>query len=408
MRIAFLTDSYWPRVNGVTVSVQTYRDEFERRGHASIVICPEYPDAMERDEKTPGVLRFPSMASMISSEDRLVRLDAFPAVFRALGRFRPDLIYVQTEFTLQIAGRIYARSRRLPFICCAHTDFEHYIGYYVPQVQKEALQATARFIMRTIYDTADCVVTPSRSMERVLLSYGVRKPFHVVPTGVPLMFSPQRREDVAAYRSLIDARFPHLKGKRLLLFAGRVTEEKGVDFLLPMLERVLEQRDDVALLVAGDGPHRAIFETHASERNLSQRTAFMGYVPHDDLPIIYALSEIFVFPSKTETLGLCTIEAMATGTPVVAIGEMGTRDVMEGDNGGFMVPDDLGEFTAAVLRLLGDEGLRSSKSAEAVAWSKRYSIETTSETLLSLFAGFVKNRRRRNARRSLHRPSRAR
>ncbi len=407
MRIAFLTDSYWPRVNGVTVSVQTYRDEFERRGHASIVICPEYPDAMERDEKTPGVLRFPSMASMISSEDRLVRLDAFPAVFRALGRFRPDLIYVQTEFTLQIAGRIYARSRRLPFICCAHTDFEHYIGYYVPQVQKEALQATARFIMRTIYDTADCVVTPSRSMERVLLSYGVRKPFHVVPTGVPLMFSPQRREDVAAYRSLIDARFPHLKGKRLLLFAGRVTEEKGVDFLLPMLERVLEQRDDVALLVAGDGPHRAIFETHASERNLSQRTAFMGYVPHDDLPIIYALSEIFVFPSKTETLGLCTIEAMATGTPVVAIGEMGTRDVMEGDNGGFMVPDDLGEFTAAVLRLLGDEGLRSSKSAEAVAWSKRYSIETTSETLLSLFAGFVKNRRRRNARRSLHRPSRA-
>lgn len=402
-----MTDSYWPRVNGVTVSVQTYRDEFERRGHASIVICPEYPDAPSKQEDGDKVFRFPSLPSMISSEDRLVRIDAFPAIFRALHRFRPDLVYVQTEFTLQIAARIYARSLRLPFVCCAHTDFEHYIGYYVPQVQTEALQATARFIMRTIYGTADIVITPSKSMERVLVAYGVKKPFHVVPTGVPLIFAPRAREELAAYRATLDERFPQLAGKRLLLFAGRVTEEKGVDFLLPMLERVLETRDDVALLVAGDGPHRAAFEAHAAERGLSQRTAFMGYVTRNDLPLIYGISEIFVFPSKTETLGLCTIEAMATGTPVVAIGEMGTCDVMEGDNGGYMVRDDQDEFVAAVLRLLGDEELRKAKSAEAVAWAKRYSIETTSETLLALFATIIKKGRRRAARlRLLHRPSR--
>ena len=145
------------------------------------------------------------------------------------------------------------------------------------------------------------------------------------------------------------------------------------------------RRKDVALLFAGDGPARQHIETLSMRSGMSDSCAFMGYVGRSELPLVYASADVFVLPSKTETQGLCTIEAMGTGLPVVAIGEMGTLDVMRGDNGGFMVPSDEGAFAAAVLSLLDDADLRERKSAEARAWSKQYSISATTDRLERLY-----------------------
>ncbi|MGO8693342.1 MAG: glycosyltransferase [Rectinemataceae bacterium] len=402
MRVAFLTDSYWPRVNGVSVSVQTFATELGRRGHDVVVLCPEYPDCAEGfDESSPTdppVLRFPSSASAVSTEDRLVHVTAFRAIFSALDHFRPDLVYGQTEFSMQIAGRLYARRRGLPFVLCSHTDYEHYVANYITTVDSEVLKGTVRFLMRRIFGTADAVVTPSHSMERILKGYGIRKPIHVIPSGISPNFAPFPSAEIGRHRAALAARYPALAGRRILLFAGRVTEEKNTDFLVSLLRRLLAEREDLSLFVVGGGPHRAALEALVASRGLADRVAFTGYLPRSELPPIYAACDVFVFPSKTETLGLCTIEAMAVGTPVVAIGEMGTCDVMRGDNGGFMVPDDLEEFARAVLRLLGDEELRRAKSAEAVAWARSYSIDSTTDRLLDFFERIIRRGSRRAAR----------
>ena len=158
-----------------------------------------------------------------------------------------------------------------------------------------------------------------------------------------------------------------------------------MSFLLPVLKRAHEARGDVALLIAGNGPFRPQFEEIAAHGGLSELVACMGYVPREELPLVYGASAVFVFPSKTDTLGLCTIEAMATGLPVVAIGEMGTVDIMGGDNGGFMVRNDVGEFTDAVLKLLGDDALRAAKSEEALAVAARYRIGAITDRLVELY-----------------------
>ncbi|MDP3179078.1 MAG: glycosyltransferase, partial [Spirochaetaceae bacterium] len=216
--------------------------------------------------------------------------------------------------------------------------------------------------------------------------------------GVPLIFSPQPSADVAAYRRGMDERYPQLAGKRLLVFAGRVTEEKDVKFLLPVLAKLDAARGDVALAIAGDGPYRQKLQEETAKTGLQDKIAFMGYVPRTDLPLVYAAADVFVFPSKTETQGLCTIEAMATGTPVVAIGEMGTKDVMGGDHGGFMVKNDVDEFAQATLKLLGDNELRRAKSEEAIAWSKRYRIDEVTDELLELYRHVAAARKPRELR----------
>ncbi len=395
MRIALVSDCYWPRVNGVTVSVQTYRDELERLGHEVIILCPEYPKSFGSSPCEDSVRRFRSMSNVVSKEDRLVHPSAFPAFVRTLERFNPDVIHINTEMTAYLAARSYARLRGYPILITSHTDYEDYIANYITIVPARLLRATIRFLMRAIFGSADIIITPSRTQEQKLKAYHIRKRFIVIPTGITGGFVPQERAAVEAYRAKLDARFPGLAGKRILLFAGRITVEKDVKFLLPVLRRLRSYRSDVALLLAGDGPGRALVETVARRSGLSEECFFMGYVDRSELPLVYAASDVFVFPSKTETLGLCTIEAMGTGLPVVAIGEMGTLDVMRGDHGGFMVADDKREFSEAVLRLLDDERLRASKSAEAIVWARQYRIESTTERLTRLYR-IVSAQRSRN------------
>jgi 1,2-diacylglycerol 3-alpha-glucosyltransferase len=385
VRIALVSDCYWPRVNGVTVSIQTYRDELVRRGHEVIILCPDYPPSWGRAPKEPSVRRFSSGASRVSKEDRLIGITAFPAFFRALDRFNPDVIHINTELSANVAARIFAHLRGHPILVSSHTDYEDYISNYIRFVDARLLRATVRFIMRFLYRTADVVITPSRNQQRKLKDYHIRKRFVVIPTGISDIFVPQPKDRVEAYRASLDERFPALKGKRILLFAGRITVEKDTKFLFPVLRRVRSRRKDVALLFAGDGPARAQVEAAAKRLGFTDCCAFMGYVDYSELPLVYASAEVFVFPSKTETQGLCTIEAMGTGLPVVAIGEMGTLDVMRGDNGGFMVDNDEARFADAVLALLGDEALRARKSAEAVAWARQYRVGQTTERLERLY-----------------------
>lgn len=385
MRIAYISDCYWPRVNGVTVALQTYKDELVKRGHEVLIVCPEYPSTNGSKAKEPFVKRLPSQSTPVSKEDRLVKPTALPILFRSLDRFKPDVIHINSEFTTAWMGIFYSRLRGHTVLLTSHTDWEDYVCNYIPHVDRRLLRATVRFLMRAIFGKADVLITPSPSQMRLLKGYHLRKRFVVVPSGVSSLFGPRDKTEIAAYRSSLDARFPLLAGKRILLFAGRIAEEKDPKFLLPVLSRIVDRRGDVALVFAGDGPARAHVEASAKRRGLDGHCVFMGYIPAAELALLYGAATVFVFPSKTETLGLCTIEAMSSGLPVVAVGEMGTADVMKGDHGGFMVPNDHEAFAGAVLRLLDDEGLRAAKSEEAIAWSRRYEPDAMIDRILRLY-----------------------
>ena len=304
LRIALVTDCYWPRVNGVTVSVQTFKDELIRQGHEVLILCPEYPSSWGPSPRDSAVRRFRSMTNRVSKEDRLIRPSAFPAFITALEQFNPDVVHINTEMSASIAARSYAKLRGYPILVTSHTDYEDYIGNYITYVPERVLRATVRFLMRVCYGSADVVITPSRTQQQKLKAYHIRKRFIVIPTGICSYFSRKGPEEVAAYRASLDERFPALKGKRLLLFAGRLTIEKDVKFLIPALRRILSCRDDVALLFAGGGPAREQTEAYAKRAGVAEKCVFMGYVEHDELPLVYASAEVFVFPSKTETQGL--------------------------------------------------------------------------------------------------------
>ncbi len=401
MKIAMFTDAYFPRINGVSVSVRSYATEVSKLGHEVWVVCPEYTEEQQKsalfDEKSNDgespfkVMRIPSTRIIFSREDRMGRIDMWHRIKREMDLFRPDVIHVNSEWTVGYFGEMYAHHRKIACVFTFHTMWEDYLENYVPILPAHSLRKIGRSVVRFFLKRADVIVAPTKRIENVARNYGVQNTVHVIPTGIPdgAPFSFQRSIQVS---SRLFKKYPHLKGKRILLFVGRIVKEKNLPFLFDVLEIVIKKLPKTALLFVGGGPFLEELSQIASSRGLSQYVAFPGYMKSEDLIYFYKLASVFVFPSKTETQGLVTLEAMVASLPVVAIGELGTVDVMQGDHGGFMVKDDVNEFSEKVLQLLNDQNLRKRKSKEAAEWGGKWRISALTPLLLSCYEEAIKSK----------------
>jgi glycosyltransferase involved in cell wall biosynthesis len=395
MRIAIFSDAYWPRVNGVTVSVDSYSRSLIKAGHEVLVICSSYPEGIdgtssfhfdrEAEEGGAKIVRVPSMPAFVKKEDRLAKFTKWHWVFRQVESFKPEIIHINTEFVIAEIGFLYARAHNLPAIYTFHTMWEDYGPNYFPMLPIFFIKFIARSIIKTILFQSYRVIVPTTQIDEVVHAYNHRIKTSLLPTGIEPELFDHTDEEGEIFREKLEGSFPKLKGKRILLFAGRIVKEKNLGFLLNILPEILKKHPDVVLLFAGSGPDLDYFREEAKEKGLEDNCEFSGYVERKYLALIYRVSEVFLFPSLTDTQGLVTIEAMFSGTPVVAIGALGTLMVMGGDNGGFMVENDESEFTERVLELLGDKDLWSRKSEEARLHARSWSIEELTKKLADIY-----------------------
>jgi glycosyltransferase involved in cell wall biosynthesis len=405
MKIVMFTDAYWPRVNGVTVSVDSFSHALLRAGHEVLIVCSFYPEISsmepiaseheqlqgENKNKEPQVIRVPSMPLFISKEDRLAKVHKWFWVSKQIDLFAPDILHINSEFVIAEFGFQYAKRNNLPAVYTFHTLWEDYAVNYFPMVPVFLLKFFASRYLKYVINKAYLIIVPTVQIQDVIKKYNIKKQIHLLPTGIdPRIFECEPSE-VDRFRNSMEQKYPLLKGKRILLFAGRIAKEKNLDFLLSLVPRIREKHPETVFLFVGNGPDLACFQKECEERDITDYCVFTGYLTRRDLALTYAISEIFVFPSLTETQGLVTIEAMLSGTPVVAIGEMGTIMVMGGDNGGFMVKNDPEEFTERVFDLLEDKDLYQRKSAEAKNLAKAWTIDSLTEKLVQIYREAIKS-----------------
>lgn len=406
MRIAMFSDAYFPRINGVSVSVKSYADELTKLGHEVCVICLEYTEEQQRsslfdekssDKKSPfKIIRIPSAGLFFSKEDRFMRFDKWRLIKKHMDVFKPDVIHINSEWTIGYFGAIYAHHRRIPLVFTFHTMWEDYLSNYVSFLPEFSLRKIGKSVVKFYLKRADVIIAPTPRISSVVHHYGIEKQAEILPTGIPdskLAYNSKRAKRI---NTALFSKFPELKGKRILLFVGRIVKEKNLSFLYDVLEKVQKSVPNTALLFVGGGPYLEELQELSCKMGLSSSVFFTGYMQGKDLVYFYRLADVFVFPSKTDTQGLVTIEAMLCGLPAVAIGEMGTVDVMQGDHGGFMVDDSVEHFSDKVCELLLDENLHAKKSAEAKEWGKQWKISKLTPNLVKCYEKAVNIRISKN------------
>lgn len=400
MKIAMFTDAYYPRINGVAVSVRTYARALVQAGHKVCIVCCDY-DGLEdsnlgkgnhfhyddKDEISENleIFRIPSTHVFISKEDKAAKLSAWHAVKHEMDRFKPDVIHINSEFLVGYFGLIYARHRKVASVFTFHTLWEEYVEGYIKFMPVYPAKKIAKQLIKFYLKRADVVITPTERIAQVVSDYNVSRPVRILPTGIPKITLPAKNKQNKPFFYRLNKIVPFVQKKHILLYVGRMVKEKNLDFLFSVLMEVKKSVPDTALVFVGGGAEFEPLKARAKKLKCSWDICFAGYRNKDELAYFYDISDVFVFPSKTETQGLVTIEAMMAGLPVVAIGEMGTVDVMQGDNGGFMVKDNVDEFSKRVISLLKDKELYKQKSLEAEEWSKKWELESLTPKLVSYY-----------------------
>ncbi len=371
-----VSDVYFPRVNGVSTSIQTLRQALAVAGHSSVLVAPDYPATVAE----AGIVRVPGWPIPRDPEDRLMHPRALAAALDAHSPADFDLVHIHTPFLAHRAGVRWARRHGLPCVETYHTLFEEYFHHYLPFLPKSWLAAAARRISRKECDGVSAVIAPSSAMKNTLLAYGVSRPVHIIPTGLRL--ADFDHCDGPAFR----ARHGIAPEHPVMAYVGRVAFEKNLEFLLRVTEQVRHSLPDVRFVIAGEGPARGALERAVAKRGLSGNVRFVGYLERKtELPACYCAADVFVFASQTETQGLVLLEAMALGVPVVGLAEMGTRDVLQEGQGCRIAPDDVAGFARVLLPLLADRAAAQALGAAGKAYAANWSEARMGETILALY-----------------------
>jgi glycosyltransferase involved in cell wall biosynthesis len=373
-----ISDVYFPRVNGVSTSIQTFGRELIAKGHQVTLITPSYgAQSVEPFE----VIRIPSRYLPFDPEDRIMRWGRLRDHRAALRAQRFDLVHIHTPFVAHYAGLALARWLAIPVVESYHTFFEQYLDKYVPLVPSAWLRLMARRFSAAQCNDVDALAVPSQAMLDVLVRYGIRTPASLVPTGIDLgKFS---QGDGERFRQ----RWGIASGQPLLVHVGRLAFEKNCDFLLRMLVQVKAEMPEVLLVIAGDGPALKRLQRLSRRLGLEGQVLFTGYLARDgSLEDCYSAGDAFVFSSLTETQGLVLLESMALGTPVVAIAEMGTREVLRDNEGCLIAQHDEHHFARQCLRLLREPELRAELSSRARAYAQSWSAPVLAERMIDFYA----------------------
>ena len=369
MRIALVTDTYTPQVNGVTTIVRRVVEVLGRARQQVVVVAPEYPGGPPESPDTE--LRVPSVAFPPYRAIRL-SLPQPRRVARFLDAFRPDLVHVMTEGPVGVLGRRYALRRGIPLVTSFHTDFPRYSRHY----GLGALQPVIWRWLVWFHGPARFVHTPGEAVRAELARRGVAHA-RVWGCGVDTERFDHRKRD-AAFRHRLGVS----NGTALVLHVGRLAPEKNLEVLIAAWTMAREQLGAAAVFVfAGDGP--------GSRRCAAAMpwAIHLGFLEIPVLATLYASADLCVLPSDTETCGLVALEAMASGLPVIAADAGGFRETVTDRVTGFLIPaNDSRAFASAVARLALDPALRSRMSEDARLAAVTRNADDENEQLLDEYA----------------------
>ncbi len=349
MRVGMFTNVYLPTTNGVVVSVETFRKALTQLGHDVFIFGP---DCGEIEDRAPYIFRYPAIELPLQKYP--LTLPVSPFIDRLLPCLKPHVLHANHPALL---GRVAARKSQeldLPLVFTYHTRYADY-SHYADPLPQENVKDFIHHWLASFMEQCHWVVVPSESIKEMASKhYGVSERISVVPTGIDT----QRFQRTSQQ----DAR-EELGWKpetRYLVSIGRLAKEKSFDLLLDSFAKLEDATTH--LVIIGSGDEKKALERRASDLGLAERVTFTGLVPFEQVSTYLCASDLFVFASITETQGLVTLEAMASGLPVVAVDASGTREAVD-PACSILTEHDAEALAVGIREMLGRQDLPAVRKA---------------------------------------------
>ena len=392
MIIGIFTDTYYPDVNGVSTASSTLYKALKQAGHTVYVVTSSKGRKVRIEDEF--IIRIPGVTCKQLYGYKLAWIYNRKA-YNILKKINFDVIHIQTEIGIGIFGVLLARKWNIPLVYTYHTMYNDYT-YYVTGNKKRLDRGVKKLlaaVTRKFIDYTAASTTTSVKARNALKTYGVSKNVFVVPNGVD--FSNFDKSKISAEEIYKFKRENGLEDKYILLSLGRVAKEKSIDLTLQGLKKyvTINPSSNVFLLIVGDGPDRERLEKITKDLDLQKFVKFVGKVDHTKTPFFYAISDLFIGSSTTETQGLTYNEAMSTECLVMSIYDFNLKSVIIDHETGFYYKDvnDFPKVLDEIINLPDAERARIIKNAKENN-TKLFSIDSYAEKMTEVY---------KNAKRSL-------
>jgi glycosyltransferase involved in cell wall biosynthesis len=372
MRIALFTETFLPKVDGIVTRLKHTIEHLQKNGNEVLVFCPAGGLESYCGAKICGLSAFP-LPLYPELKIALPR----PEIGQELAKFKPDIIHVVNPAVLGLAGIFYAKLNRIPLVASYHTHLPKYLAHYGLGM----LEGLLWELLKSAHNQAALNLCTSSVMVQELREHGIDR-VDLWQRGVDTeTFDPAKA--TSAMRLHLTQCEPT---SRLLVYVGRLGAEKEIEQIKPVLAAIPGAR----LAIVGDGPHRANLETYFA----GTPTYFVGYLGGEELASAYAVADAFIFPSRTETLGLVLLEAMAAGCPVIAARSGGIPDIVtDGENGYLFDPQDSQAAILATQKLFAEPehylNLRKNARSEAEQWNWANATKQLQDYYRQVVSGLV-------------------
>jgi 1,2-diacylglycerol 3-alpha-glucosyltransferase len=379
VNIGIFTDTYKPQLNGVVTVVKTLERELIEKGHKVYVFTVETP-GYQNNTNEDNVYRLPSIKFFWEPNLRLGFPDYFSPL-RAAKKWKLDIVHSHTPFTLGSIGHFVAKKLKIPEIHTYHTMYEEYANIYLP-LPGAFLRFYAKSESKRFCDRTTAIVAPSKKIRKVLLDYGISKPVVVIPNGIdlsPFLYNVPGEDKIKDFKLKWN-----LGSDKVIIFVGRMADEKNIDVLLMNFKKVVDSVKNVKLLMVGDGPKIKKYKELAKMLGINERVVFTGFLKNwpEELSIAYHSSDVFSTASHTEVHPMTFIEAMASSLPVVAAYDGSIADMVDGN--GFLFEDDK-KLYEGVIKILSDDSLQKNMSKRSSEISQMYSVDRFINNSLRLY-----------------------
>lgn len=391
MRIGLFTDTYPPYINGVSTSVYMLKKALEAKGHQVYVVAVSNSVTKYEFEEDNHIVRIPGIPTGIY-DYRLSRV--YPIkIINTIKKWKLDVIHSHTEFGVGTFARLFAKQFNIPLVHTYHTMYEDYIhyitkGYFDKSSKKIVEYLTLFYCDRT---ATELIVPTKKTYDLFKEKYKVNRNVHIIPTGIEVERFYQENVDKKQVKNL-KKYYKLNKDDFVLIFVGRLAEEKNVEFLLEVERDLIKDKANIKLLIVGDGPDKEKYEKLAKKYKIDSNVIFAGKVPWEEVPCYYQLADLFSTASTSETQGLTVVEAMAGGVTPVCIDDEAFRTVVvDGLNGRLF--KDKKECKKIILELFKDKTMRREFANQARIQAEHCSSAHYAERVVEVYKRAIKNKK---------------
>jgi 1,2-diacylglycerol 3-alpha-glucosyltransferase len=377
MKILITTDTYSPIINGVVTSINNLYRELKYKGHDVRILTLSNTG----DGKLDGdVYYLKSIKIGIYPDTRIINVILKNKLIKKIIDWEPDIVHSQTEFSMMLVSKYISHKLNIPHIHTYHTMYENYLNYLFGGkiINKNACAKITKVLLNSL----DSIIAPTEKTKNTLISYGVRKPIYVVPTGIDL--SRFKQEVSLEEKQKIMSNLNISKFDRIIAYIGRIGEEKNINELIKFMPDVIKEIKNVKLLIVGGGPYLNNLKNLVKKDKIEENVIFTGMINSEEVYKYYKMAEIFVTASFSETQGLTYVEALSSGCPVVCKYDHCIDGVIEQGKNGFSY-EEKDEFAYYIRKILNDVKLRDMMSKKAVVTASKYSSNVFANNILDKY-----------------------